>query len=356
MSSYKPVGNIYFNSPLNYAKGRLKFITIFFCLVTLVSFFVFLEQVGGIFYLITNMDNKTNIVKGTALFRNLFFISSVLSVGFYICYVSKSHNSISKKLILIFLIASFFLMLASFGERKNPLLLVLFSIIMWNYSVNKINIFTVRNVLFFLFLIVFSSLAPVLRHEGAFESYLGDPQKLFNDALPYIGELFKRFSDIDISLFIYSYFDTSSKFWYGSTFSGFFTGFIPSSVYEGKPPLDEGVYIYNLAQGLKVTIGSPFKDMIPVGWPLGRVTAGYVHFGLVGIVIYAVLTGMFLKYCYKVMIFSNYSPLWVAFYSYLMLISFGFSNAYVFNALTIFLLLILFSFLLLFFGSKNDTC
>jgi len=326
---------------------------VFFSAVSIGSFIAFLEQVGGLFYLISNMDNKTNVVKGTALYRNLFFISSLLAVGAYISSLNPYRVSIRNVLFLIFVVIVYFLMLASFGERKNPLLLIVFTFIMWNYAIRKLDVFSLKNLVIILFFILFSSIAPVLRNQGAFELYLLHPSDLVKDSLPYLGELFKRFSDIDISLFIYSYFDESGKFWYGATFSDFFSGFIPSSLYENKPPLDEGVYIYNMAQGLVVEIGSPFKDMIPVGWPLSRVTSGYIHFGIVGIVVYAIFTGVILKYFYNLMVYSSYSPIWVAFYTYLMLIGFGISNAFVFNAITILCLLVILSFITNLFRGLN---
>tara|TARA_R110000751_G_scaffold214914_2_gene318466 strand:+ start:8648 stop:9988 length:1341 start_codon:yes stop_codon:yes gene_type:complete len=356
MAFFEPKGKLFGVSNIGVGMKVIKFkyASYFFIVLTILMFALFLHKVGGFFFLISNMDNKTLVVQGTAVYRNIFFISAMLSIGYYITYLSLKRIKLKNYVFLFFISVFFFAMLASYGERKNPLLLLVFLVLMWNYKIKNVNVFSVKNLLLLFFLVFFASLAPILRVDGALDYYMSDPSSLIPDALPYMGELFKRFSDIDISLFIFPYFDSINKLWFGSTFMDFFTGFIPSSFYEAKPPLDEGVYIYNFAQGNNVAINSPFKYMIPVGWPLSRVTAGYVHFGPVGVILYAILTGMILKYFYQVMISSKFAPLWVSFYAFMMLTGFGISNAFIFNTLTIFVLLMLFTlFIYLFEGKKN---
>jgi hypothetical protein len=328
------------------SENQLKIAFYFLISLTVLFYMLFLNKVGGLTLLIANISNKSTFVQGTALYRTGFFVAAFLAIGVFIEGKSRrdSKNWSTFKLLLIVLFC--FALLASFGERQKPILLLIYTALLWNYKINNIKIFNVKLLISFVALIVFSSLAPVLRQPDAIELYLQDPLLAFQDAIPYLGEIFKRFSDIDLSIFVYSQFKSFDDYWVLATLKDFFTGFIPMSIFADKPPLDSGVYIYNMAIGNSVDIGSPFKNMFPVGWPLSRVTSGYVNFGYAGILIFAPLTGIILKYFYQLMLESNFSAVPVLLFTTLIFSNFGLSNAYVFNLLIIFICCLTLSFIL----------
>ncbi|MDT0627740.1 O-antigen polymerase [Alteromonas sp. W364] len=332
------VSNFY---AINYLPvNRYRYISLFFCLLTILVFLAFLSKVGGLLNLILNISTKTTAVQGTAFYRNTFLITSMLTVGFYILYLSKKTTILFvDKIALFFLITLCFIILGSSGERKNPMMLLIFAAMSWNFLVAKIKLLTLKNVFLLAFLVFFASLAPVLRKTGAIEIYMESPGTLFIDSFQYIGEVFKRFSEIDISLFIFSHFDSVDKLWFGASLSDFFTGFIPSSIYPEKPPLDEGVYIYALAHGYDVYPPTAFNKMLPVGWPLSRMTGPYVNFGIIGVVVFAALTGIVLKVFENIMIRSAYSPQTILLYCIIVVTNFGLTNAFVFNLLTVIVML-----------------
>jgi len=337
----------------NISRKGLLLSSLFLLLITIIVFYLFLDKVGGLLFLILNMSNKTLIVQGTGLYRNMYLITSLLSVGFYIHFLSTcKHISKMKLLFLMCLILLFFLILASSGERKNPILLLIYCLILWNFKISKIKLFTVKNIIMFLLLLFFAALAPVLRKHGSTEFYIDNPIALITDALPYIGEIFKRFSEIDISLFIYSHFKGGDDFWFGTSIVDFFTGFIPSQFYPNKPPLDEGVYIYALAHHYNVSPPTPFNEMIPVGWPLSRVTGGYVNFGVFGVIINAIIVGVVLKYFYVLLVKTKYSPSAMVMFSTLLATNFGITNAFVANNIVVLCLMIFFSLIIHFLFSR----
>ena len=324
------------------SRRRCLYVSLGLGITTILFYLLFLDKVGGLTYLLLNMDTKTIVVAGTGWYRSAYLITSMLSLGFYIHYLA-GFNRINKSKLFFYLVmlAIYFLILASFGERKNPILLLVYSVILWDFKVNKINIFNAKNALIFSFLILFAALAPVLRKHGTTGFYLTNPALLISESLPYLGEIFKRFSEIDISLFIYSYFSEYSDFWWGASVSDLFTGVIPRGMYPDKPPLDEGVYIYSLAHFYNVHPPTPFNEMLPVGWPLSRVTGGYVHFGVVGVVLNAMLVGMILKYVYNLLKGTSYSPQAMMIYSVLLATNFGITNAFIANGLVMIFMLII---------------
>ena len=261
-------------------------------LLLLFSYVSFLNQVGGLTLLLMNMSNKSELIKGSAFFRLTFVYSTFLFSSLYVCYISQNRKH-SKILFFIWMFL-LFLMLASYGERKSAVILLIVIALCWHLFIKPINLISAKILASLLFVIFFAALAPPLREAGAFDKYMLAPSELLIDMSPHLGELFRRFSDIDISIFIFSYFEGANDFWYLSTLNNFFVGFLPSSLYVGKPPLDEGVLIYNLANGNAPPIDASFEKYIPVGWPLSRYTAGWVHFGYFGVVVYSVLTSWFL--------------------------------------------------------------
>jgi len=307
-----------------------------FIVFGLVLFFYlsFLSQVGGIEVLLYNMSNKTETIKGSAFFRLLFVYNSFLFCSLMMCYLANK-NTLSVKCFCIITLCIVFFMLASYGERKNAVVLLILAFVCWHIWINEIKLSSKKVMFFSAFLILFSALAPPLRQDGAFLKYSSEPFMLLNDMLPYLGELFRRFSDLDISIFIFSYFNNESKFLFLDTLSNFFTGFIPSSFLTQKPPMDEGVLIYNLAHYINPGLESDLSSYIPVGWPLSRYTSGWVHFGYFGVVLFSLLTS------YVLILINNitfkYSTLYLLpIYVTTVVSGFGISNAYVFNLLVAF--------------------
>jgi hypothetical protein len=88
---------------------------------------------------------------------------------------------------------------------------------------------------------------------------------------------------------------------------------------------------------------TPFVQMLPVGWPLSRMTGPYVNFGELGVVFFGFLTGMFLKFVSNVMVTAKYSSQTVFLYCMLVVTNFGFTNAFVFNMMTTVMILLIIS-------------
>lgn len=312
--------------------GRLDIqFSILMLFLTVLTFWLFLQKVGGLGYLLLNWSNKTEVLSGTALLRVSNLTFGILSIGFFINYIgSRSNIKIHHILFLIFLVSFSFLIFLSLGERKNPILVVLFSMISWNYRVSRIRIFSPLNIFLLVFFMAFAALFPELRKSGAMDLFRNQPEVILLASLEHWGQIFSRISDLDTSLFVYSTFTSMDDFWLGSSWPSLLTGLIPSSLFPSKPPIDEGVYIYALAHGFVLSPPVPFADLISVGWPLSRVTGPYVHFGIIGVVVGAMLTGIVVRAITRSTMRSK-SPASLFVYAWVMFTGFGLTNAYLFN-------------------------
>lgn len=307
--------------------------------LTLLTFVLLVSNVGGLSYLLLNWSNKTAVLQGTAIYRIANFVFGLLSVGFFINYIAnKKRTGVFLLFWLFLIITAVFLILLSVGERKNPTLLILYSIIAWHYQVAPIRIVAARNFILLIFFMVFAALFPELRNEGATKAFFYNPAEILVASTKNWSQLFARLSDAETSLFIYSHFDEVRKFWFGATWPDLLTGIIPSSMLSDKPPIDEGVYIYNLAHYQNISPPVPFRELIPVGWPLSRVTGPYVHFGVLGVLIGGLITGWLMGLMSKIT-FKSRSPTMLLVYIWSMFTGFGLTNAFIFYFTAILVLL-----------------
>lgn len=312
-------------APLNL---QLSIIMLF---LTLATFDLMLEDLGGLEVLLLNWDIKTEVLRGTALYRTTNLVFGMLAVGFYISYIAaKGRVLMTDRVILGLILLTTMAILVSVGERKNPVLSILFLIIFWHIKVRQINILRPRFVALFLALGLFAAIFPELRRPGGTELFFSQPLTMLLASASHWGQLFARMSDVETSLFVYHYFDDPEKYWYGATIGDLFTGFVPSSLMPDKPPIDEGVYIYALGFGYQIEPPVPFRALIPVGWPLSRVTGPFVHFGVIGVFLGGLATGAIVRRI-ATNAFSVETPGSFFIYVWVIFTGFGLTNAFIFN-------------------------
>ncbi|MGA1933800.1 O-antigen polymerase [Arcobacter sp. YIC-464] len=302
-------------------------------LLCFLGYYLFLNSIGGLFYLLQNIDSKSTIIAGTGYYQAIYYTAGFLSVGYLVIAFSQSNKSLIKKIYLVVIILSIFLIFTSIGSRKTPILFILFTFLIWNYHINKVKIFTTKNIIFgFIGLIYFSAM-PLFRAQGAFEYYSNNLDILFIDSFEKLFNFFERFSELDRSLMIYSIFD-SSNYWLGTSFKDILYAPIPRSMFPDKPPLDEGVYIYNIAHGNIVSPTTSLLKMTAVGWPPNTITNMYINFGYIGVPIGGLIFGYFLKYFYNLVVHLNYNPIGMYLYSSAIFGSLALTNRNIVSFLT----------------------
>lgn len=298
-----------------YNPKRHLYTHLIFLFLVFITYYLFLQSVGGLRFLLLNLDSKSAIISGTGYYRAIYTVSAFLSIGFLITYYSKYIKPSSlNKLYLFLIIILMFIILSSLGSRKTPMLFILYVLLMWNYNISKIKAFTFKNF-FLLFIALFYFAAmPLFRTEGSSEFYSNNLSLLFIDSLNNLGIFFQRFSELERSLMIYSLFDYDNL-WLGRSFLDILYSPIPRGFFPDKPPLDEGVYLYNIAHGNYVEPGTSLRKMTVVGWPPSTITNMYINFWYFGVILGAIIIGYFLKYFYNLALDLKYNPLVIYFYT-----------------------------------------
>lgn len=306
-------------------------LSIIMLVLTLATFALMLQELGGLAYLLQNWSAKTEVLRGTALYRTTNLVFGMLAVGFYISYIAaKGRVTVTDRVILGLILLTTVAVLVSVGERKNPVLSIIFAIVFWHFKIRQVNILRPGFIALFVLLGAFAALFPELRKPGGTELLLADPLAMLAASASNWGQLFARMSDIETSLFVYHYFDDPQKYWYGATYGDLFTGIIPSSLMPDKPPIDEGVYIYAMGFDYRIEPPVPFRDLLPVGWPLSRITGPFAHFGVIGVFVGGLLTGLAVRWI-ATSAFRLETPGSIFLYIWVIFTGFGLTNAFIFN-------------------------
>lgn len=320
-------------------------IHILFLLITIFSYLYFINNIGGFKYLLLNLDSKVTIIQGTGYIQAVYTVASTLSMGFLIVYFSKINKKMSlfQKLYLGFLVLLLFAMFATTGGRKSSILLLAFIFLMWHYNINKIKFITLKNIILFIFILFFFAFMPILRIHGAAEYFLDHPNEAIFKTFENLGLLFRRFSDIDRSLFIYTYFNIDNL-WFGKSFIDILYAPIPRMFFPDKPPVDEGVYIYNLLHGINVEPPTPLHKMMVVGLPTSTITNMYLNFWYPGIIVGGILMAYVIKYFFNLCKKTEYSPEAIMLYTSVIFGNFAITNLRIVGFLTLLVFIYLMTF------------
>lgn len=259
----------------------------------LILFAGYVYGIGGLGVIWNDMANRGENIRGYVYLLNLLWI--IFGFG-----VVLSINTIrlSMQLFIVFMVA--IITFLAFGSRS----LGLGYFIIWFFAsifLNRhapINLISIRKVpIYLLGLFVFIA-TPLLRTPDAIKTYLLDFRQFFNDAFANYTELLSRLAVPDIELLVLRHFD-ATNFWGGSSFFDLRYFFCPISVCLDKPPLDDGVYLYNISLNGAVALGTPVSQLQVSSLPFETWSIGFANFGLWGVVAGGVIQGMLLAFFYN---------------------------------------------------------
>jgi len=293
---------------------KYKYIGIIMWIIGAIAFFRIMHRVGGIYFFFTNLKYRASLTRDLDV---LSWILPFVNYGvLFIVYSYKGTNkSLNIKLIILIVVSG---IMSGLGGRKALLILLIESLLLYHYCVKKIEIKRILKfryisgiLILYLFFIVMSK----FRTDGAFESFLENPFVFVMETNGGILSTIKNESYVRYYIAIVEYFKTHD-FWMGRTFLGLITAFIPSSLFPAKPPVDDGTYLYSIANGRTDIIPPmPFNKLNGSSYPLETFGSMYGNFGIIGLVVGMILLGVVYKYFYKKMIGSSYSLFSVVIYT-----------------------------------------
>jgi hypothetical protein len=257
-----------------------------------------------------------------------------IAVIFRIKAYSLSPSKRNRLFFLVFFIITA-LASSSLGGRKNTIFLILMCLISYHFLIKN---FTFKNlkltrllpviliVSFYVFLI------PAIRAPDGFNKLLNGEIDVIEEVE--LGDLISKFSYTYIDIFCANHYN-KDNIWY---FSSLLT--IPYNLDISKsntlrPPIDEGVYFYNIAmQNSEYAPPTTRSKMDLVSLPIENFGFGYANFLIPGIILAFFMLGIVYKWAYNLFIKSGKNPI-ILFLYMDVLFNFNFSSLRIINLISL---------------------
>lgn len=279
--------------------------------------FLYMQHLGGVAYVLQNLLRRTLITRGTGYFlnlwQNLILISVVLLI--FVTSQSKYTKFLSFRNVSCLLLG--FVLLVSLGGRNPVIRLFWFVVLMINYYKVKIRPFSLKTIMIIVVPIllfgIFYGQVRSLENPLDFRNYDKD---FLTETFGSAGKTLVLYTGgLERKLLATAYAGKHDK-WFGATYRDILTAPIPRTMFPEKPPVDDGMYIYSIALGRNVSPPMPVKDLSTSSWPVGN-WMGLLNWGFPGLVILSFLSGLIMKASYKAFIATNKNLFLFFVYSYI---------------------------------------
>lgn len=259
-------------------------------------------RAGGIYYIVTHFQNRRTLMAGLhyqELFANTFLTCSALCTEIYSLY-TKTKKS---KFVFFFIFLMTFACLALFGARKPSIMFLVQVTLCYHFCYKQItfrSLFKPSSMLAILFLVFFIVMMPLLRQSSS-EAYFDDPSELIEDTAGNVDNLFREFSYLSGDMYVLEHFNFNNM-WAGRSYLNILVQWIPRSLYPQKPPMDDGMYLYNMMCGVHVTPNQSTESLYyQSSIPFTLEGALFSNFGWFGILFGCFLIGILYQWLYKIL-------------------------------------------------------
>ncbi|HET7462307.1 MAG TPA: hypothetical protein VFJ82_13725 [Longimicrobium sp.] len=274
----------------------------------------FLSSIGGLLNLWAHMWMRTRLMQGKGYTANLYALLLTLTAGMAVYSLRHRPGRLRTALVSL-VVLGMAVAMGSTGGRSPVLTVLVLAMLMHHYSVRRrTRLITPLTATLGSVVFVFLLAAPLFRSGGSWEKYSGQPDVLVSDALSDLAASAHGFSSFDRGSVVVNYF-TLERVWWGSSYVDLLAAPIPRTLFPDKPPVDDGIYLREIAEGRVVRPSRPAREMNPESWPTGNFLA-YMNFWFPGFVIAGFLVGIVTGGTYRYMERTDYAPSAVFIYQY----------------------------------------
>lgn len=263
------------------------------CLVALGVFsqILLIELVGGVSFIWNNISKTSFLLSGYGYILWLT-VFSTYGIGLLLSnFLVK--NKLKNKIIFWGVFSGVCLLTLAFGKRA-PLFRMITAIIPIIYYYDRDivkRIVSVRNLMIGTLLCFVLIVFPLMRTSN-FEVSLSSITGLISMNNSIYSIIYNISPGVDADLFTFTYFTEHDK-WLGKSYIDLLYAWIPSSILQNKPPVDDGVYLNNLMLGFNVepslSINEfPHRSSVP----FTNEGFAFANFGVLGLIVYSFLYGL----------------------------------------------------------------
>ncbi|HEU0012351.1 MAG TPA: hypothetical protein VFQ45_01635 [Longimicrobium sp.] len=284
----------------------------------------FVSQVGGLAFLWAHMYLRSALGAGMGYLGMAYMLLLSVAAALLMYRLRWTRNPLRRAATYAG-VAFIGALMVSTGGRSQLLTLLVLAFLIAHYAVRRRRRLVTPGtavlgaVLFAIVLIV-----PLFRHRGAYDRYAGRPDVLAQAAFRNLTPIAGQFSGFDRTAVMLNYFDRADRMWLGRSYVDLLYAPIPRTFFPRKPPVDDGVYFKEIADGHPVTPSRPAYEMQPTSWPMGNLVP-YMNFGLAGLLLGMFLAGVAVGAAYEWMKRSRYTPFTIYMYSYVAMGGFSLS-------------------------------
>lgn len=302
---------------------------IFFFILSILFFSYLIFSLGGLIDVIISANLRTTFLSGSTYLVKITTTFLYISVVFLI--KSLSYKKINIILLLLFYII-YFLTLSAFGGRSDFIVLLLVSFFSYSIFFKSIKIVTLKNLAIVFGVLIYVVVIPEIRVD-----IINVDKTIFEIFNENIITIARGNEYVSIQLAILGLFNYENL-WLGSSYIDLLYSVIPRSIFIDKPPIEEGIYIFNNIIGNSVTPSYPARKMTLVGWPPGTMGVMFANFHILGVVVGYFILGVIYNFYYLALRNSNFNIPLVFIYLFVV-IKFELTNHYIFHLITILILL-----------------
>lgn len=266
-----------------YKNRTIKYTVVLGAVVGLLAYINFVGSNGGIVVLLNNMSQRSKLFSGS---NYIFILFNFWLFSIYL--LLDNYQKKANKVLFIFMMAIYVLSMFVFGGRSQILQPIVMAIILYNFRVKKIKIYNIKVILGVALMICFIFLFAIIRKPGQFENYVQNPRLIKEDLIDEGKNLSVELSSIDRQMFVVNSF-SGSEYWLFKSIIRLPLGIVPSSIYTNKPPVDDGIYIWNKAIYGEVKVGTPYVYLAKNSWPMTTFSSGYANLGIIGVVFFSII-------------------------------------------------------------------
>jgi len=304
-----------------YNYRALKTTALLFFSIAFGAYSVFIYRIGGLYYLLTHLDNRIELQSGQYILQLLNFL--YIAILLLMLCVRLSNKTSDKVIFFVALLSACFIF-SSFGARKNTLVLIVMVVFSYHYMIKRISFSTINKPLALLLIALLSGyilLIPVVRNKEKFAQLQTEKKSDYISVYALVYNVSYTYIDI----FAANYFNEKNA-WHLAGITDPVKVFTTKGDKAAVPPVDEGAYFWNIVKNQRdYRPSTPRGEMSGGSWPIENFGFGYANFLLPGIIAAFLLQGMCFAFFYGILKKEIYNP--VLIYGYvLVMLSFNFSN------------------------------
>lgn len=255
---------------------------------------------GGISAIIQSRAQAyASLTDGTGILSMLSgcsIIGAMLQLDKVILTKKKEGNSASffgRLMVLLLMIGLYCGSFMIFTSRSPMLEYLMFMAFGLNYLWKRIELSSLLRPKMFITILAILLVIIVL------PQFRNSQEKVEIDVSNAAEKLFDEFTYVGRDTLVYEYFNYNN-FWLGKSYTSLLTAFVPYAIYKNKPPVDDGIYLSNLAYGHYIEPPASRNELyVKYSIPFSTPSIMYANFGVLGIFLGCFFTGILYGRFYK---------------------------------------------------------